>query len=80
MVLITLDINGLYFTGDVTFGSGRDPCFSGDLRNDEEGGYAEIRAERFDANNVQGYISSKDGYSGGFWGTIQRNPSSPNEV
>ena len=74
MVLITLDINGLYFTGDATFGSGKFPCFTGELHNDREGGDAYVKAERFCANNVQGYISSKDGYCGGFWGTIQSNP------
>ena len=74
MVLITLDINGLDFTGDATFGSGKFPCFSGELHNDREGGNIEVHADRFCANNVQGYMSSYDGYSGNFYGTLQRNP------
>jgi len=74
MVLITLDINGLYFTGDATFKPGRFPCFSGELHNDREGGNIEVHAERFCANNVQGYMSSYDGYCGNFYGTLQRNP------
>ena len=74
MVLITLDINGLYFTGDATFGSGKFPCFTGELHNDRDGGNIEVHAERFCANNVQGYMSSHDGYSGNFYGTLQRNP------
>jgi len=72
--LITLDINGLYFTGDATFGSGKFPCFTGELHNDRDGGNIEVHAERFCANNVQGYMSSHDGYSGNFYGTLQRNP------
>ncbi len=74
MVIVTLDINGLEFTGDASFGSGRFPCFSGEFQNDREGGNVEIHAERFCANNVQGYIKSTDGYSGNFYGTLQRNP------
>jgi len=75
MVLVTLDINGLYFTGDVTFRPwGRFPCFSGELHNDRDGGNIEVRAEEFCGNNVQGYMSSHDGYSGNFYGTFQRNP------
>ncbi len=74
MVLVTLDINGLYFTGDASFGSGRFPCFSGEFHNDREGGTIDVHAERFCANNVQGTMSSYDGYSGNFYGTLQRNP------
>lgn len=74
MVLITLDVNGLYFTGDASFGSGRFPCFSGELYNDRDGRGVEFRAERFCANNVQGYMSSLNGYSGDFYGTLQRTP------
>ena len=74
MVLITLDINGLYFTGNASFGYGRFPCFTGELHNDRDGGNIEVRAERFCANNVQGYMSSYDGYSGNFYGTLQRKP------
>lgn len=75
MVIVTLDINGLYFTGDATFGSGKFPCFSGEFDNDRDGGTAIVHAERFCANNVQGYMRFMNGeYSGGFWGTLQRNP------
>lgn len=75
MVLVTLDINGLYFTGNTTFGSGKFPCFYGEFHNDRDGGNAYVKAERFCANNVQGYITSHDGYSGNFWGSLQPNPT-----
>lgn len=75
MVLVTLDINGLDFTGHASFGSGRFPCFEGEFHNDRDGGDVIIHAERFCANNVQGYMSYHDGYSGNFLGTLQSNPA-----
>lgn len=64
-----IDWNGLIFTGELDFGSGRCPSISGEMYNNIEG-WERFTCNRFEGNVVQG-LAYHDGQVSNFWGTLE---------